>query len=158
MIGKNTVICVDNGSQKLKEIASFITPAFIHSIKSGFDSIFNAIPTIKTLKTPFINNSIPKALYHKCQIKNCKKSSLKIFHVKAFHKKISPNYAMASMKIHAKRIDGTRIVEFARYKKQISLCNKHHLAINKSQLFLEDLETNSKSFRLLNSKKRDIHF
>jgi hypothetical protein len=52
----------------------------------------------------------------------------------------------------------TRTIEFALYKKQVLLCSKHYLAINTGQLFLEDLATNFRSFKLLNSERREIHF
>jgi hypothetical protein len=153
MIGKNSSVYVNIGNNKLKKVASFITPAFLNSIKSGFDVTFNSAPTISTLKNPSIHSSIPKVLYHKCQIKSCGETNVKIFHFKTFHNKIFPNYAITSLKMHK-----TKIIEFALSKKQISLCRKHYLAIHASKLFLEDLAADSKSFKLLNFEKRAIHF
>jgi Type II intron maturase len=158
VIGKNASIYIDNGSNKLKEVAAFLTPTFIHNKKSGFNTASNPIPNIKTLKKPLVKTSVPKILYHKCQIKNCTKNNIKIFHFRALYKRISPNCLITSMRTHTKKIHWAKVVEFALNKKQISLCNKHHLAIHTGQLFLEDLESNSKSFKLLNFSKLDIKF
>jgi hypothetical protein len=98
MIGKNANIYINNGNNKLTEVASFLTPTFINNKKNGFNHTFNCIPNIKTLKKPFVKTSIPKTLYHKCQIKNCKKNNIKIFHLRALHNKISPNCIIASMR------------------------------------------------------------
>lgn len=157
-IGKNTSIYINDGSSKLKKVAAFLAPTVIHNKRGGFSAVFNCVPGTTKLKEPFIKTSIPKTLYHECQAKNCKKSNIKIYHLTALYKKISPNYVIASIKTHAIKMHETKIVEFALHKKQISLCTKHHLAIHTGKLFLEDLKTNYKSFKLLNFKGLGIKF
>ena len=157
-IGKNTSIYINNGSTKLTEVASFLSPTSIYNKKSGFKTTFNYVPSIKKLKEPFIKTSILKTLYQECQIKNCKKNNIKTYHFTALYKKMSPNYVIASMKTHSNKIHGTKVVECAFHKKQISLCTRHHLAIHTGKLFLEDLKTNYKSFKLLNSRRLGIKF
>lgn len=103
-IGKNTSIYINNGNTKLTEVASFLTPTYIHTKKSNFNTTFNYIPNIKKLKEPFITTSIPKTVSHECQIKNCKKNNIKIYHLAALYKKVSPNYITASIKTRTKKI------------------------------------------------------
>ena len=104
VIGKNASIYINNGSGKLKEVAAFLTTTYIRNKKSGFNTILGYIPSIKKLKELFSKISIPKTLYHKCQIKNCKKNDIKIYHLRALYQKISPNYVMTSMKTHTTKI------------------------------------------------------
>jgi hypothetical protein len=94
-IGKSASIYINNGSGELKEVAAFLTTTYIYNKKSGFNTTINYIPNTTKL---FHKTSIPKTLYHKCQIKNCKKNDIKIYHLKALYQKISPNYVIASMK------------------------------------------------------------
>ena len=103
-IGKNTSICINTGNNKLTEVASFLTSAYIRNKKNNYGTTFNDIPNIKKLKEPFTKISTQKPLYYECQIKNCKKNHIKIYHLAALYKKISPNYVMASIKTHAKKI------------------------------------------------------
>jgi hypothetical protein len=158
IVGKNTSIYIDHGNNKLKQVASFLTSAFINNQKAGFSKAWKTILNLEKLKESSIKTSVPKALYHECQIKGCTKNSVKIFHLRAFYKKISPNTIIASMKIHTKKIHGAKIVEYALRKKQIPLCRNHHLAIYANQLFIEDIQMNSKSFKLLNSNMLSVKF
>lgn len=103
-IGKNTSIFINNGRNKLTEVASFLTSTHIYNKKSNLNTTFNSIPNIKKLKEPFIKTSLPKTLYHECQIKNCRKNHIKVYHLSALYKKISPNYVMASIKTHLNKI------------------------------------------------------
>ena len=96
-IGKTASIYINNGSGELKEVAAFLTPTYIHNKKSGFNTSLNYIQSTTKL---FNKISIPKTLYHKCQIKNCKKNNIKIYHLRALYQKMSPNYAIASIKTH----------------------------------------------------------
>jgi hypothetical protein len=153
MIGSNTCIFINNGNNKLKQIASFLASSTINNKKNSCATVPDFIPSFKKLEKPFIQNSLPKTLYHECQKKNCTKNNVKIFHFRAIHKKISLNNVMTPLKMR-----WAKIVEAALRKKQIALCNKHHLAIYTGKLFLEDLETNSKSFKLLNSEGLDVKF
>lgn len=153
VIGKNASIYINNGFRKLKKVASFLTPLDIRNKKNGFSHGFNYIPDFKKLREPFFKTSIPKTLYHECQMKHCKKNNVKIFHLRAICQKISPSYVMGSIKIH-----GEKVVEFALHKKRISLCDRHYLALHTGKLFLEDLRANPKSFKLLNFKRLDVKF
>ena len=104
IIGKNANVYIDNGSSALKKIASFLTSSFIHNQKSGFNETFKLIQKLKVSKEFLIKTSIPKTLYHECQIKGCRKSNVKIFHLRVFYKKISPNFVIASLKIQIKKM------------------------------------------------------
>ena len=159
-IGKSTSIFINNGNSRLIEVASFPTSTYIHNKQGSFNTTFNYIPSIQKLREPFIRTSIPKTLYHECQIKNCENlpNNVKMYHLAAFYKKISPNYIIASTQTHTKKIHWTKVVEFALHKKQVSLCTSHHLAIHTGKLFLEDLKTHYKSFKLLNSQGLAIRF
>jgi hypothetical protein len=150
-IGKNTNIYINNGDHKLTEVASFLTSTYIYNKKNNFNTTFNCLLNIKKRKEPSIQTSLPKTLCHECQIKDCKENHIKIHHVATLHKKISPNYVMGSIKTNTKKIHWTKVIECALHKKQISLCTRHHLAIHTGKLFLEDLKTYYKSFKLLNS-------
>ena len=158
IIGKNANVYIDNGSSALKKIASFLTSSFIHNQKSGFNETFKLIQKLKVSKEFLIKTSIPKTLYHECQIKGCRKSNVKIFHLRVFYKKISPNFVIASLKIQIKKMHWIKALELVLGKKQVPLCHEHHLAIYKGQLFLEDIETNMKSFKLLNMNGLDLKF
>lgn len=103
-IGKNTSIYINNGNNEPTEVASFLTSAYIYNKKNNWNTTFNGIPNIKKLTKPFIKTSIPKTLYHECQIKGCKNNHIKIYHLAALYKKISPNYVMASIQTHIKKI------------------------------------------------------
>lgn len=100
-IGRSASIYINNGSIELKKVAAFLTPTYIHNKKGGFNTTLNYIPNSTKL---FNKTSIPKTLYHKCQIKNCKKNDVKIYHLKALYQKISPNYVMASIKTHTTKM------------------------------------------------------
>lgn len=152
MIGKDASIYMDIGKQ-LKKVVSFLSSSFINSQATGFSEIPNIMLDLNTLKKPLSKVPIPKLLHHECQIKGCVKNNIKIFHIRALHKKISSNFVIASVKISNKKMLWLEIVENVLGKKLIPLCSKHHLAIYAGQLFLEDIKGNSKSFKLLNSNR-----
>jgi Type II intron maturase len=62
VIGKNTVLYINKGNHKLKEVGSFITPFFINNQKSGFARTFDLIKHLKELKKPFVNIPILTAV------------------------------------------------------------------------------------------------
>jgi Type II intron maturase len=103
MIGKDASIYMDIGKQ-LKKVVSFLSSSFINSQATGFSEIPNIMLDLNTLKKPLSKVPIPKLLHHECQIKGCVKNNIKIFHIRALHKKISSNFVIASVKISNKKM------------------------------------------------------
>lgn len=112
MIGKNASIYIDIGNQ-LKKIVSFLSFSFINNQMTGFSEISNVMLDLNTLNKPFSKIFIPKSLHHECQIKGCVKNNVKIFHIRALHKKISPNFVVASVRIPTKKMLWLEVVENA---------------------------------------------
>jgi hypothetical protein len=103
MIGKDASIYIDMGNQ-LKKVVSFLSSSFINNQATGFSKISNFMIDSNTLNKPLFKIPIPKLLHHECQIKGCVKSNVKIFHIRALHKKISSNFVIASVEIPAKKM------------------------------------------------------
>lgn len=158
LMGKNATIYVQTSNDGLKKIASFLTSSKIQGYKRGFTHIFDPMEDFKNLEKPLVKMSIPKVLYKECQVKGCNSTDLEIHHVRALYKKISRNLATLSVKSGKKYTYGVKAIESSLGRKQIPLCNKHHLDIHIGGLTHLDMKSDPSSLKLLNKNRLEIKF
>ena len=123
--GKTPKIELDS-NEKIRELASFLTPNDINHRTRGFTKSRDVYHCLGDLDKPLVKLSIPKVLFAgKCAVFDCTNTDIEVHHVRSL-RRTKKGCAVESIKSGNKTLKGSAMVESALSRKQIPLCRKHH--------------------------------
>lgn len=133
---------VEDSKNKLRCIASFLTPNEVNRMPRKFSTLTDFTGTLRDLDRPIAKLSLPRVFYHKCAVKRCNATEIEVHHIRKLERR-TVEYLVESVKTRkGRRAEGLDKIESALTRKQIPLCHKHHVEWHNRNVNVEDIEIN----------------